>query len=328
MRAFIKRWWIIFVSVFIVGLLVGGSAAKLHFFRLLFTAQKTKTSDDASFSSPSPSPIPETTYILVGDTGSGLPAQKQVATAIKEYCDHIQNCQAVLILGDVIYEEGVKNIDDPQFQTKFEQPYAEINLPFYIAFGNHDYAGCTQCYLDYSAKSQKWNMPASYYSVPELLNATERPPVKPLPEIEFFVIDTEKFDAVQQQWLHKTLQSSTKTWKVIVGHRPIESFEVSKYHEDWSGKTKLLEEVCHTADFYAAGHAHLLEDRGQLEGCSVKQLVAGGGGATIRKVVENNPDRFVHEGYGFLAVTVQGSTLHYQFVDDRGNVLEEQFFQK
>lgn len=55
---------------------------------------------------------PTQTFIMVGDTGSGMPGQQQVADAIERFCQERQTCQSVFILGDVIYEKGVKTIDD------------------------------------------------------------------------------------------------------------------------------------------------------------------------------------------------------------------------
>ena len=45
----------------------------------------------------------------------------------------------VVLLGDNFYEDGVASVDDPQWQTKFEDPYANIDLPFYAVLGNHDH---------------------------------------------------------------------------------------------------------------------------------------------------------------------------------------------
>ena len=101
-------------------------------------------------------------FILIGDTGTGSKEQYKVAESIKNYCA-TKNCKAVFILGDVIYDKGVSSISDEQFKTKFEDPYKEIQLPFYIVFGNHDYLGCVDCYIKYSSVSKKWEMPERFY---------------------------------------------------------------------------------------------------------------------------------------------------------------------
>jgi tartrate-resistant acid phosphatase type 5 len=254
------------------------------------------------------------TFILMGDTGSGLPGQGQVAKAIETFCQ-TANCQGVFILGDVIYEKGVATVDDPQFQTKFEKPYANLNMPFYIAFGNHDYQGCTQCYLDYQAKSTKWKMPSRYYMI------------EPNKDISFAVIDTEKFDQEQRTWLAEQLKED-RPWQIVVGHRPVTSFEESKYKENWNGKAELQEIMCTTADFFVAGHAHAMEDIGALGECDVKQLISGGGGASLRSIVGSEDQHFSYQGHGFLAVQPAGKTLRYQFIDTSGDVLREQTITK
>ena len=69
-------------------------------------------------------------FVLMGDTGTGAAAQKNVAAAIQEVCSEKKNCEAVFIIGDVFYETGVRSISDPQFQEKFEKPYANVPLRF------------------------------------------------------------------------------------------------------------------------------------------------------------------------------------------------------
>ena len=82
------------------------------------------------------------------------------------------------MLGDNIYETGVESTTDPAWQTKFEQPYNDVDLPFYVALGNHDYGGNMiidvpgignefekgQVEVDYTQVSTKWNMPATHYT--------------------------------------------------------------------------------------------------------------------------------------------------------------------
>ena len=65
------------------------------------------------------------------------------------------------------------------FQSKFEEPYEDIDFPFYISLGNHDYGGdcgITDCggigneferseaQIAYSDISDKWILPDVYYT--------------------------------------------------------------------------------------------------------------------------------------------------------------------
>ena len=130
------------------------------------------------------------TLIAVGDTGTGNSSQIQVGKAVAKVCKE-SSCDAVVILGDVIYDRGVRSVNDSKFKTHFEDPYEEIEVPIYIALGNHDYLGCTECYLEYSNHSSKWKFPSFYYrqSFGEIL--------------DLFVLDTENLSEKEQAWLEK-----------------------------------------------------------------------------------------------------------------------------
>lgn len=251
-------------------------------------------------------------FIMMGDTGTGLAGQYNVAEEIEKHCQEKKDCTAVFILGDVVYEEGVSSINDVQFKTKFEQPYANIDLPFYILFGNHDYLGCRSCYLEYAEQSEKWVMPSSYYQQSFNDIAT------------FYATDTEQFDSEQQAWLREAINASDTPLNIVLGHRPIISFESTKRGENWYGKDELQDVVCSQANFYISGHAHVLEDLGSPEGCYARLLVSGSGGAWPRSVDTNDQHQFYFEGNGFLSLFVSKHISTYTFYDSEGNELYHQ----
>ncbi|MGH7856727.1 MAG: metallophosphoesterase [Candidatus Binatia bacterium] len=76
-------------------------------------------------------------FVAAGDFGTGSHGQWAVADAMKEICD-ARGCDFVLGLGDNVYEVGVADECDEQFQTKFERPYAALGLTWYMSLGNHD----------------------------------------------------------------------------------------------------------------------------------------------------------------------------------------------
>ena len=247
-------------------------------------------------------------FILMGDTGTGAPQQYAVANQISAKCAQDNNCQAVFILGDVIYEFGLKNLDDPQFQTKFVKPYANINLPFFIAYGNHDYLGCLDCYLNLSQKDSKWHMPSRYYN-------------QKFPDITFYMIDTENFDTIQQQWLSDSIVSAQTKWKIVLGHRPLKTAESTKVKEKWSGMDQLQSIICQTTDFYITGHAHVLEDQGNLPNCRTHQLISGTGGSYPRTINKKYAGPFYSEENGFLSFQTDGNSWSYQFISQIGQIL-------
>lgn len=255
------------------------------------------------------SPSEPQIFILMGDAGTTAPVQFSVAEQIKKFCDAQQTCQAGFIVGDVIYDEGVVSLQDKKFKTHFEEPYAPLNFPIFIAYGNHDYLGCTQCYLNYTKISQKWKMPSRYY-------------IQEFDAVTFIVIDTEKFDLEQQQWLSGQLANSTKLHTVVLGHRPLITDEVEKHLENWNGKKELTDIICNSADFYVSGHAHLLENPGKIEGCSVQPLISGTAGSYPRQVIKNADSPFQASVNGFLALEVVGEKITYSFIDKDGTVLQ------
>ena len=106
------------------------------------TDTDTDTDTDAD-----PAPPPEIVrFIAMGDGGEGNADQYAVAATVKSVCDakddeHGPGCDFVLYLGDNFYDD-VEGVDDEQFQTKFELPYADLDLPFWVVLGNHDYGVC------------------------------------------------------------------------------------------------------------------------------------------------------------------------------------------
>ena len=127
-----------------------------------------------------PPPEPVVRFVALGDGGEGNETQYAVAAAMKTVCDSKTDsdgtgCQFALYLGDNFYDEGVENVYDGQFATKFEDPYAEIDFHS-MWLGNHDYGGCafgscgagwefekSDAQVMYTHYSDKWVMPSEYY---------------------------------------------------------------------------------------------------------------------------------------------------------------------
>lgn len=190
-----------------------------------------------------------TRFIVLGDPGTGGAAQYATAAAMEEVCA-ARGCDFVLVTGDNIYETGVTSPYDPQFVTKFEEPYANFTIPFYLTIGNHDSAGgptvdvagsATTVPVDpfglgaYHANadhqvayhyrtdrlSEKWNMPARWYS----FTANDH--------VQFFSIDAnalvwmghplftkDPLGNEQAEWLRAEMTASTAEWKIVFGHQP------------------------------------------------------------------------------------------------------------
>lgn len=244
--------------------------------------------------------------IFLGDGGIGNEKQKNIAASIKKYC-LVNKCLEGYILGDVIYDKGVSDLKDNQFQQKFELPYKDLNFPFFIMFGNHDYLGCKECYLKYS--SRLWKMPGYFYK-------------RSINNVDLFIINTNDFDSKQQQWLENELRQSKTNLKIVLGHHPLITFEETHSGEFWPGKKELEEILCRNkVDIYFSGHSHLLEYIDSNHTCGFKQIISGGGGADSRKIKKNNVDKFYLEKNGFVALEIKNNNnFILKFIDDKNSI--------
>ena len=191
--------------------------------------------------------------ILTADTGSGNDDQYLVSESMSKLIAKNPKIKSVMIVGDNIYPDGCQTVDDEQFITKFQDPYKNIKLPFYLCLGNHDYHAKAQTQIDYTFSKhntdKKWNMPKKWYS-------------QQFPQCEFFFIDTNfeyYSESVIQKQLRDTIrgiQNSKNRWKILCGHHTWRSVgghgNAEKRHETFMDD--LLKHV--KIDLYICGHDH------------------------------------------------------------------------
>ncbi|MBI3183247.1 MAG: metallophosphoesterase [Myxococcales bacterium] len=267
-------------------------------------------------------------FAAIGDTGKGNQGQYDVARAVAAKCAQA-GCDFVILLGDNIYDTGVSSATDPQFQTKFEQPYADINLPFYAVLGNHDYGGNGmgnefdkgQYQVDYSQISSKWKMPAPYYRFTR-------------EHVEFFAVDTNSQmygrDAQQKSDIAGWLSASTATWKIALGHHPYLSNGKHGNAGEYDGlpflpivngkgvKDFLEGVVCGKVDLYLCGHDH--SRQWPAGTCNGTELAISGAGASTTELPGSNPYHFQANTLGLLYVRVEGNRVQAEFSDVTGKV--------
>lgn len=276
----------------------------------------------------------EVRFVALGDTGKGNDGQVQVAAAMKRKCD-AERCDFALLLGDNIYESGVSSVDDPQWQEKFEGPYQALNFPFYAVLGNHDY-GSNGGGLEfdkgpievaYSARSQKWVMPATHYT---LLKGP----------VGFLALDTNSLlfgntqHGDQAAWVEGALTSlGAAPWKVALGHHPYLSNGPHGNAGEYDGRPWLPvangsrikdffdAHICGRVDVYLCGHDHSRQWLHQ--GCGGAELAISGAGAAPTDLPGSNPFYWQEATLGFLYVVVTPAQFKGQFVSVDGTVQYE-----
>ena len=275
-------------------------------------------------------------FIAFGDAGAGTGAQYAVAQAIKEVCD-VRGCDFAVLLGDNIYPDGVHSARDPQFETKFEEPYADLKFPFFVALGNHDNGedSAHNRYGDFEVdyakrkdrKSDKWHMPARYYafsapiasapgkSIVDLF-ALDSSPLAPYADDPDPKWKPEVYGVAQLQWLQAALKRSSAPWKIAFAHHPYVSdgghgnaghylarHPASRNVDGKPWRDLLEQTVCKSADLMLAGHDHDLEWLKPVSACGKTEFViSGAGGAELTGFYNNsNPIWWQHSGrYGFF----------------------------
>ena len=274
---------------------------------------------------------PDVRFIAVGDTGMGNDEQRQVARAIERTCA-AEGCDFVLLLGDILYPGGAASADDPQWRPQFEEPYANLQMPFWASLGNHDYGlpgtdfDRPEGELAYARTGGKFRMPARRYAFTA-------------GDVLFVALDTHaaRFGQDRGQgsevadWMGRPAR-----WKIAFGHHPVlsngphgnagnsdpDQADRDKTFGPVIGPGTLLKDlfdhqICGRADLYLAGHDH---SRQWLEPtCNGTELAVSGAGAEGTDLTPRNPVRFGKATLGYLYVIVKDNQLRARFFDGDGN---------
>jgi tartrate-resistant acid phosphatase type 5 len=293
-------------------------------------------------------------FVAVGDTGKANDTQYEVADAIRDHCA-AAGCDFVLLLGDNLYPEGAEDTDDEVWQTAFEEPYADIDLPFYAILGNHDYGGKLlfvdvdglgnqfdrgPVEVEYTQHSAKWRMPATHYTMR-------------MGEVGFVVLDTDSIlwdntrNGDQWDWFDGALaEVADAPWLFAVGHHPYRSngdhgnagdyqtLDLSVHLDQLDGEEVeqfFDENVCGNFDLYLSGHDH---DRQWLTDpslCAGTELLVNGAGAEVKPLDDPTRNPVAYQDgttAGFLYMVVDAGSLTGQFIDADGSVAFERTITK
>lgn len=267
-------------------------------------------------------------FVILGDWGRfGGGSQVAVADQIHVISKRF-NAQFIISTGDNFYTKGVTSVDDPHWSSSFEYVYNKEGhqAPWYPVLGNHDYQSNPQAQVDYSRRSNRWKMPARYYSLKKNINDSD--------SALFVFTDTSPFvsqyyakemsdlkeqdTAAQFSWLRQSLTTSNDQWKIVIGHHPVYSVGTHGNTPEMVDHFKPLFNQTGT-DFYIAGHDHSLQHI-SYPGDRVHYLVSGGG-ATNTAVNPNDQTLFARSTPGFLVMTLYPQRANFYFYNQRGELL-------
>ena len=274
-----------------------------------------------------------TRFIAMGDGGDGSVVQHAVSRAVEGVCEE-NGCDFVLYLGDNIYTDGAASPTDPLFQSRFEEPYANLDLPFYVVLGNHDYGANSakfwrgQYEVDYTEHSEKWNMPSSYYTFR-------------YGDVQFFGLDTNALmwglGGSQAAWFSREVEASEARWRVAFGHHPYRSNGRHGNAGDYEGFSNIPVvsgnaikrffdgRLCGEVDLYLCGHDHNRQwiDGGCIDepgdGLNTELIVSGSAAKLTRLRDRGNPVHFANdESAGFVWLEMSADEFTAVFYDVEG----------
>lgn len=295
------------------------------------TPDPTSTPEETPDPTATPTPVSNVLrFVAFGDTGSGNEDQYTVAAAINAKCQ-ADGCDFGMLLGDNFYNTGVESPDDPQFVTKFEQPYGGLGFPIYVTLGNHDYGGDGAGWdftkganqVAYAQTHPMFVLPAEYYAFDEGPAA-------------FLALGTNlimwnQANDEQAAYFHTFLAGSQAPWKIAFGHHPYLSNGKHGNAGDYDGvgwipiaggdyvKDWFEDNLCGKIDLYISGHDHSRQILPGNDACDATFVVSGAGAKTT-ELPGSNPSVFQKDTIGFAYVIVSDEKIVIEMLDGAGQV--------
>lgn len=272
-------------------------------------------------------------FLVVGDWGrDGTSHQQDVANAMGKVAAE-KKASFVASVGDNFYDNGVTSVTDPQWKTSFEDVYKapSLQVPWYVALGNHDYRGNAKAQIDYSKTSTRWRMPSRYFA----LTADKTG----LSGVDIFVIDTtplvdsyrtgtkrpaleavwaEAPESLQLNWLEAALAASKAKMKIVLGHHTL--YSGGKHGDTPEMQAKILPILKRQGvKAYICGHDHDLQ---HIERDGIAYILTGAGSET-REVKAIEGTKFAVARSGFTAYDLVKEGLKVSYIDYEAKVLFE-----
>lgn len=277
-------------------------------------------------------------FLIIGDWGRhGGYHQKTVADQMAKV-SATADLNFIVSVGDNFYPDGVQSVQDPSWNSSFENIYSNHMLfsDWWVVLGNHDYKGNIQAQIDYSKISRRWHMPATYFREKiKLANGKE---------LLLVFMDTNPFvtsyyeksgnmrnnlalqdTAAQYKWLKETLAdtSSNIQWKIVVGHHPMYSGGMRKGKKDTEDIRLKFEALFNAAkvDAYVCGHEHDLQIIKPTKQFTTQFL--SGAACEVRPSGATEGTEFWAAAPGMMLFSLTTKELNVQVIHADGRVLHQ-----
>ena len=250
-------------------------------------------------------------FAAIGDAGRGHPPQYEVSAQMQAY-RKVFDYDFVLMLGDNVYDGG-----SPEFyHQRFELPYKPLiddGVKFFATIGNHDDPN-QPFYPPFNMGGQRYYT----FKPPSLLTRA----LGSGDDVRFFMIDTERIDRPQLDWIDREMGQSQSKWKIPVFHRPIYT---SGRYALWARLNRgPLERLFleHGVKAVFSGHEHFYErTKPQL---GITYFISGGAGSLRRDDIRATglSDAAYDRDYHFMLIEISGDELFYQAISRTGATID------
>jgi hypothetical protein len=248
-------------------------------------------------------------FAAIGDSGRGDQPQYQVSAQMQAYRS-VFSYDFVVMLGDNVYDSWTPE----DYRQKFELPYKPLldaGVTFHAAIGNHDDAAQPD-YPLFNMGGQRYYTFKPKSLVAQLAGT----------DVRFFMIDTERLDRAQLDWLDREMNGSNAEWKIPVFHRPI--YTSGRYGFAARRLRQALEPILvkHGVKVAFSGHEHFYERTKPQQG--ITYFISGGAGSLRPNDIRPGDlaDAGFDADYHFMLVEISGDELYYQAISRTGATVD------
>jgi tartrate-resistant acid phosphatase type 5 len=244
-----------------------------------------------------------TGILAIGDFGVGGTTEREMGAAMKRFAANHPAAALLVTLGDNDYTESPS-----AFHRNWTASFGWLEsagLRVAGTLGNHDIRVDGGRY-----EYDELDMPRGHYR-------------RAAGNVTFFVLNSNRVNSVQTEWLKKVLPASTATWKVVVFHHP--AWTCGAYRSN----TAIVQTWVPLFERYGVrlvlnGHDHNYQRFAPRHG--VRYIVHGGGGAhvyPIERCPASYPTRrFARAVHGFLYLRATDTQLRVSSVTRRRNIID------
>jgi hypothetical protein len=244
-----------------------------------------------------------TGILAVGDFGVGGTTEREMGAAMKRFAANHPAAALLVTLGDNDYTESPS-----AFHRNWTASFGWLGsagLGVAGTLGNHDIRVDGGRY-----EYDELDMPRTHYR-------------RSVGNVTFFILNSNRVNSVQTEWLKKVLPASTATWKIVVFHHP--AWTCGAYRSN----TAIVQTWVPLFERYGVqlvlnGHDHNYQRFAPRHG--VRYIVHGGGGAhvyPIERCPASYPTRkFARAVHGFLYLRATDTQLRVFSVTRRRKIID------